>query len=55
MDYKKRIDRINDLALKAKESNLTKEEIQERDTLRREYVANTFRFVEEEAITLVKQ
>lgn len=55
MDYKKRIDRINDLALKSKEFKLTKEEVKERDILRREYVANTFKFVEEEiSITLNK-
>lgn len=34
-----RIDRINELARKAKTVGLTEEEIQERDVLRREYVA----------------
>lgn len=34
-----RIDRINELAHKAKTVGLTEEEIQERDVLRKEYVA----------------
>lgn len=56
MDYYKRVDRINELALKARKFELTKEEIRERDILRREYVANTVKFAEEEkSITLVKQ
>lgn len=40
LDYKKRLDRINQLALKAREFELTKEEVRERDVLRREYVAD---------------
>lgn len=36
---KSRIDRINELAHKAKTVGLTEEEIQERDVLRKEYVA----------------
>lgn len=58
LDYEKRIHRINYLASKARESKLTKEEIRERDIFRREYVAYTFKFVEDEkenSITLVKQ
>lgn len=43
MIYKKRLDRINQLALKAREFELTKEEVRERDVLRREYVTD-FRF-----------
>ena len=34
----KRIDRINDLARKAKTVGLTEEEVQERAVLRREYI-----------------
>ncbi len=34
----KKIDRINELAKKAKESELTAEELIERDALRREYI-----------------
>ena len=36
---KEKIDRINELAHKAKTVGLTEEEIQERDVLRKEYVA----------------
>lgn len=39
---KQRIDRINELARIAKERQLTEEELQERDVLRREYI-NAFR------------
>lgn len=35
---KQRIDRINELARIAKERQLTEEELQERDVLRREYI-----------------
>lgn len=58
LNYEKRIHRINYLALKAREFKLTEEEIRERDILRREYAADTLKFVEEEnekSITLVKQ
>ncbi len=34
----KKIDRINELARKAKSAGLTEEEIKERDILRREYI-----------------
>ncbi len=34
----KKIDRINELAKKAKEQGLTQAEIEERDVLRREYI-----------------
>lgn len=37
-----KIQRINELAKKAKEGGLTPEEVQERDALRREYI-NEFR------------
>lgn len=40
LEYKKRLDRILELAKKSKELGLTKEEIRERDKLRREYVAD---------------
>lgn len=36
---KKKIDRINELAHLAKERELTVEELQERDVLRKEYIA----------------
>lgn len=36
---KEKIDRINELARKARESALTKEETAERDALRKEYLA----------------
>ena len=36
---KKRIDRINELARLARERELTKEELKERDKLRKEYLA----------------
>lgn len=36
---KSKIDRINELARKAKEGTLTEEELAERDALRKEYIA----------------
>ena len=41
LDYKKRLDRISELALKSQKFELTKDELRERDILRREYVTNT--------------
>ena len=37
---KEKLDRINELAKKNKESGLTKAELAERDTLRKEYIAS---------------
>ena len=39
MITQEKIDRINELARKAKEGELTPEEIEERDALRQEYIA----------------
>ena len=44
---KAKIDRINELARLAKERELTQEELSERDTLRREYVAEWRRGAEQ--------
>lgn len=40
LEYKKRLARINELAQKSRKFELTKEELHERDLLRREYVAD---------------
>ena len=42
-----KLDRINELARLAKERELTQEELSERDTLRREYVAEWRRGAEQ--------
>ena len=44
---KTKLDRINELARLAKERELTPEELSERDTLRREYVAEWRRGAEQ--------
>ena len=44
---KTKVDRINELARLAKERELTPEELSERDTLRREYVAEWRRGAEQ--------
>ena len=44
---KTKLDRINELARLAKERELTTEELSERDTLRREYVAEWRRGAEQ--------
>ena len=44
---KTKLDRINELARLAKERELTSEELSERDTLRREYVAEWRRGAEQ--------
>lgn len=41
LDYKKRLDRISELSLKAQELELTTDELRERDILRREYATTT--------------
>ena len=44
---KTKLDRINELARLAKERGLTQEELSERDTLRREYIAEWRRGAEQ--------
>lgn len=44
---KTKLDRINELARLAKERELTQEELSERDTLRREYIAEWRRGAEQ--------